>query len=385
MMVETLAPVAFAVLLFLIFLWNVWGARRKYTQLAAEDARVMSDFRQQTHVEDGHPGEGQGQGQGQGQEGTATNNVGPVNDQYDRVSAENKKLLENKIGDMIGRYFSLFLLITYLILPGVTTRIAGVITTVNVDPDGVTNTPQRFMRNDLQVSYLSHRYRFGIIWAITFIIVYPIGVPLLYLYVLHYHKAALRAKDNSSNVVAAVARGDSQGSGMGASSNSLSMGPTAAGAVAVAGDNGNGNGNGNGLLSSPTSVPVASADGHIVSSDSSRGKGKGTCKDPCSWLKLCFVPEGKNIMDYITPDTIYFLHGAYEGQFWYWEVVETLRRILLTAVVSVVSPGKMSLSISYDNASSMLFQPYDMVILKYLDRFNTVIIYLAFIFHFLSH
>jgi hypothetical protein len=36
---------------------------------------------------------------------------------------------------------------------------------------------------------------------------------------------------------------------------------------------------------------------------------------------------------------IQFLWRAYEPQFWYWEVCETGRRILLTAVLSVVSPG----------------------------------------------
>jgi len=34
-----------------------------------------------------------------------------------------------------------------------------------------------------------------------------------------------------------------------------------------------------------------------------------------------------------------FLHGAYRREFYYWEVVETLRRLLLTAVVSVVGTG----------------------------------------------
>jgi len=34
-----------------------------------------------------------------------------------------------------------------------------------------------------------------------------------------------------------------------------------------------------------------------------------------------------------------FLHGAYERQYYYWEVIETTRRLLLTAVVSVVGTG----------------------------------------------
>ena len=34
-----------------------------------------------------------------------------------------------------------------------------------------------------------------------------------------------------------------------------------------------------------------------------------------------------------------FLFSAYEPRFWYWEVVETTRRLLLTAVLSVCAPG----------------------------------------------
>jgi hypothetical protein len=36
---------------------------------------------------------------------------------------------------------------------------------------------------------------------------------------------------------------------------------------------------------------------------------------------------------------ISFLYEAYEPQFWYWEVVETTRRLMLTAVLSVCGPG----------------------------------------------
>jgi hypothetical protein len=34
-----------------------------------------------------------------------------------------------------------------------------------------------------------------------------------------------------------------------------------------------------------------------------------------------------------------FLWSAYEPRFWYWEVIETIRRIVLTALVAIISPG----------------------------------------------
>ena len=41
----------------------------------------------------------------------------------------------------------------------------------------------------------------------------------------------------------------------------------------------------------------------------------------------------------VGPAELTFLYRAYEGRVWYWEVVETTRRLLLTAVVSVVGTG----------------------------------------------
>jgi hypothetical protein len=45
------------------------------------------------------------------------------------------------------------------------------------------------------------------------------------------------------------------------------------------------------------------------------------------------------LMQFITYKEIEFLHKAYEGRCWYWEVVETIRRLLLTAVLSVLTVG----------------------------------------------
>jgi hypothetical protein len=55
-----------------------------------------------------------------------------------------------------------------------------------------------------------------------------------------------------------------------------------------------------------------------------------------------FVRPEKGFMKYITKTELNFLHKAYEGRCWYWEVVETCRRLLLTAVASVVAAGSSS-------------------------------------------
>ena len=45
---------------------------------------------------------------------------------------------------------------------------------------------------------------------------------------------------------------------------------------------------------------------------------------------------------YVRAREIKFLHKAYEGRRWYWEVVETIRRLQLTALLSVVTVGTAS-------------------------------------------
>ena len=61
------------------------------------------------------------------------------------------------------------------------------------------------------------------------------------------------------------------------------------------------------------------------------------------WLQHPYVVAArqprKGIMRHITPKEIRFLWRMYRAKFWYWEMIETLRRLLLTAVVSVVAPG----------------------------------------------
>ena len=50
------------------------------------------------------------------------------------------------------------------------------------------------------------------------------------------------------------------------------------------------------------------------------------------------VGDDERIID-IIGEQIEFLHRSYEGRCWYWEVLETIRRLLLTAVVSIVDAG----------------------------------------------
>ena len=181
---------------------------------------------------------------------------------------------KKKISAVLGRYLSMFFLVIYLVLPGVTNTIAGVIPTINADPDGLyPDKNYYFMRNDLSISVTSSRYRFCLAWAAFMFAVYPVGVPCLYFFVLYINRDKIRAK------------------------------------------------------------PSSSEEGTF-----SRREPNGGIRSPTSDKRVTTVDR---IREYITPQTIHFLHGTYDGEFWYWEILETSRRLFLTALLSIVASGTM--------------------------------------------
>ena len=80
---------------------------------------------------------------------------------------------------------TLFLLFTYLVLPGVSSVIFRYFICTNIDPDGVLPGPQRYMVEDYSISCSSDRYLFGFVWALIMVVVYPVGIPLMYFVLLY--------------------------------------------------------------------------------------------------------------------------------------------------------------------------------------------------------
>jgi hypothetical protein len=179
---------------------------------------------------------------------------------------------------IITRYLTLFFILTYLVLPSTSTTIFGAFTCRSIDPDNVAPDTPLYLRNDLSISCSSSRYHLGVYWAIVMIFVYPIGIICMYAYVLYINREDIINQQETESQV---------------------VDPI------------------------PTSkIGVLSGDGTVSPSASTHAR--------------------SGVMQYVTSKEIEFLHKAYEGRCWYWEVVETARRLLLTAVLSVVTVGTAS-------------------------------------------
>ena len=93
---------------------------------------------------------------------------------------------------IIQRYVSMFLFITYLVLPGCTTTILKVFACKTIDPEGLLSGAQSYLQADYSIQCGSARHRFGVAWAAVCIVVYPIGIPSLYMFLLYLAKDQIK-------------------------------------------------------------------------------------------------------------------------------------------------------------------------------------------------
>ena len=96
---------------------------------------------------------------------------------HDDESADD---LKSNILSIQRKYNHFFLFLCFLVLPSVTVTIFGAIPCINIDPDNLEppNVSTMYMYNDLSVSCASKQYYNGAVYAIIFMLIYPIGIPL---------------------------------------------------------------------------------------------------------------------------------------------------------------------------------------------------------------
>lgn len=93
-------------------------------------------------------------------------------------------------------YLYLILFGSFLILPGTCTFIFRTFACHDVDPYGQTPGEHIYLRADYTLSCTTERYYNARALAIVMIFVYPLGIPLFYLYLLWGNRHLLRERQN---------------------------------------------------------------------------------------------------------------------------------------------------------------------------------------------
>jgi len=116
---------------------------------------------------------------------------------------KNTRKLKDSHYILLIRYFSFALLIIYFLLPSVCLKVFQVFDCIDVDPAG--DDPQgarhRVLRYDYSVDCYSTSYLSWSSYAVVMIFVYPVGVSLLYAYLLISNRHLIKSRDDIGRVM----------------------------------------------------------------------------------------------------------------------------------------------------------------------------------------
>ena len=261
---------------------------------------------------------------------------------------------------IVSRYVSMFLLITYAVLPSVCTTIFGAFSScLNIDPEGLSGTYSLYLPKDLSISCNSSRYYYGVSWAAVMMVIYPLGIPCLYLYLLFLARAEIilgKEKQITASSSKTLKNTSSTASGKDVLNNSnhgrsslrnsdhrrmsgqLAL-PVVAEQPIVAVK----------TPPTPTDAPVVKKPKDTRSkAEKLLGKVTATANSKAEKLLGTVILVANNhaakilseegMLKYVVNE-LEFLHRDYVSSYWYWEIVLTYDKLLLTAVISIIYPG----------------------------------------------
>jgi hypothetical protein len=205
------------------------------------------------------------------------------------------------------KYLFYFFFLTYLILPSVTTCLFRMYICTNIDPNNEDlDEYDYFLDADVRIPCQTENWYKGVIYASIFIIVYPIGIPMMYLYVLSTCKEELlnRKKEGiiripSEKILSKVVDDDDD--------LSISFGN----------------------------------DPEINHQEEEEEKDDDNDNDDDEGMRQS---KSNHLSSHAL--SLNMLWEPYKNEYWYWEVIECYRRIILTSLVSIISPGSPLQSLS---------------------------------------
>jgi hypothetical protein len=199
------------------------------------------------------------------------------------------------LNKVTSRYLTMFLFLTYLVLPYVATTIFQTFLCTNVDPQSNdTDASDLYLTADMRISCDSDYYRSGVGYASVMAVLYVGGIPLMYALLLYRSRHEIAGRFIAP--------------------------PSTEGETAP-----------------PDTIAACKLDAESAGIGLETGAGEKvegvTAEEPENHLVK------RTDAAALQARMISFLYEAYEPQYWYWEVVETTRRLVLTAVLSVCGAG----------------------------------------------
>lgn len=108
-------------------------------------------------------------------------------------------MIDRIFHELKNRYLTYFFFMTYLILPSVTTNLFQMFICTNVDPNNEDADHNYYLTADVRIPcYTSYWYN-GVIYSSMFILVYPVGIPLMYFYLLYKYKMEIISRVKETN------------------------------------------------------------------------------------------------------------------------------------------------------------------------------------------
>jgi hypothetical protein len=215
---------------------------------------------------------------------------------YRTLILKSRKSLET----LAEKYLVALFYLSYFILPSVTTTVFKLFLCTNIDPNQEDPSKEDyFLTADMSISCHSELYKKYISFAVAMIVLYPVGIPLLYFSLLYRNKEEIAGRDCISEPESTVVDDYNK----------------------------------NAAKTTLVQVKVSPKASSMKSGEDS--------------TRLAAKVETAGVVYVLSPNAarLSFLWEAYEPRFWYWEIIETTRRIMLTAVLSVLDPGSSGQSI----------------------------------------
>jgi len=350
---------------------------------------------------------------------------------------------EQIYNDVKSKYLTYFFILTYLILPSITTNLFQMFVCTNVDPNNEDEDLNYYLTVDVRIPCYTEYWYKGVVYASVFIIVYPIGIPMMYFYLLYKCKDEIknRPKETKDTFSPRSQKGSNNQStqqddvGIAVDTHQESIRSlvdddtvdeltrhvfTREGEYGNPRNEDNFSNDDDEIFTNEKAMMIETGkapeihQNEIRDEDSTELSGigikltsEGDYGNPrnddnlrsdddndgvhIEVSEIGIAPEihedeirGEENQLSLQAISLKFLWEPYRNEVWYWEVVECYRRIILTSVISIVSPGSALQSVVAVLLAMLFiklyhhFMPYDLNIDNILAETGQIQIYATF-------